>query len=49
MFKWNHLPVSGGIYEQHPKVLDDFLVIDQINIAAKNRRQAMEARKARRK
>jgi hypothetical protein len=49
MFKWNHLPVAGGIYDQHPVMLDDFVQIDQINIAAKNRRQAMEARKARRK
>jgi hypothetical protein len=49
MFKWNHLPVAGGIYDQHPKVLDDFLIIDQIKIAAENRRRAMEARKNRRK
>lgn len=49
MFKWNHLPVAGGIYDQHPVMLDDFVQIDQINIAAKNRRQAMEARKTRRK
>lgn len=49
VFKWNHLPEPGGIYGQHPKLLDDFMVVDQINIRAKNRRQAMEARKARRK
>ena len=49
MLKWNHLPVQGGIYDQHPDLLDDFVVIDQINIAAKNRKQAMEARKSRRR
>jgi hypothetical protein len=49
MMKWNHLPITGGIYAQHPKMLDDFLIIHGINVAAKNRQQALEARKARRK
>lgn len=47
--KWNFLPEGGGLYSQHPKLLDDFVVLDSINIKAKNRRQAIEARKARRK
>lgn len=25
--KWNHLPVAGGIYDQHPDVLDKFRLI----------------------
>jgi hypothetical protein len=25
--KWSHLPVGGGIYDQHPKLLDDWLTI----------------------
>jgi hypothetical protein len=29
--KWTHLPVAGGIYDQHPKLLDDFLVIMEID------------------
>ena len=49
MMKWNHLPNGGGIYEQHPKMLDDFMVIDQIRVKAANRRRAMEARNAKRK
>lgn len=49
MMKWNHLPIAGGIYDQHPKMLDDFMAIDYENVSAKNRRQALEARKARRK
>lgn len=26
-FDWNHLPVAGGIYDQHPKLLEDWMVI----------------------
>lgn len=22
--KWAHLPVEGGIYDQHPRLIDDF-------------------------
>lgn len=25
--KWAHLPVAGGLYDQHPKLLDDFMYI----------------------
>jgi hypothetical protein len=25
--KWNHLPVEGGLYDQHPKLLEDFRYI----------------------
>ena len=25
--KWNHLPVAGGIYDQHPKLLDEWEII----------------------
>jgi len=46
---WAHLPIAGGIYDQHPALLDDFVLLDGINNKAKARRQAMEARKARRK
>jgi hypothetical protein len=24
---WNHLPVAGGIYDQHPKLLEGFETI----------------------
>lgn len=27
--KWNHLPVAGGMYDQHPKFLDDCMTIFQ--------------------
>ena len=47
--KWAHLPNKGGIYDQHPKMLDDFLVIDGIRIQAANAEQAKQQRKSRRK
>lgn len=25
--KWNHLPVAGGLYDQHPSLLGAFMVI----------------------
>lgn len=25
--KWAHLPVAGGIYDQHPQLLDEFMYI----------------------
>jgi len=25
--RWNHLPVAGGLYDQHPKLIDDFMTI----------------------
>lgn len=25
--KWNHLPVAGGIYDQHPQLLDEWAYI----------------------
>jgi hypothetical protein len=25
--KWNHLPVPGGLYAQHPKLIDQFRIL----------------------
>lgn len=25
--KWSHLPVAGGIYDQHPKLIDEWEII----------------------
>lgn len=27
--KWNHLPNAGGLYDQHPELLEKFLFIFQ--------------------
>lgn len=43
---WAHLPVSGGLYAQDPKFLDDILVIGAVEEEARKRREALEKRKA---
>ena len=37
--KWNHLPVEGGLYDQHPDLLDGFMVI----FAERSQHEAEEA------
>lgn len=37
--RWNHLPVSGGIYDQHPGFLDDMTVIMDAEAEAERRRE----------
>lgn len=39
--KWNHLPVAGGLYDQHPKLLEDFRYI----FAARNAHEAEKEQK----
>ena len=51
MMKWNHLPVEGGIYAQHPKFLDDMQLVNQIDVTNQKREQEKQRRqmKAKRK
>lgn len=39
--KWTHLPVTGGLYDQHPALLDDWYVISKAE-AEQMRREAAE-------
>jgi hypothetical protein len=39
--KWSHLPVAGGIYDQHPDLIDGFRII----FAARGEHEAEEAKK----
>jgi len=25
--EWNHLPVAGGLYDQHPKLIDEWEIL----------------------
>lgn len=43
--KWNHLPVSGGLYDQHPGFLDDMAVIMEAEAEAEQRRERQRANK----
>ena len=45
MMKWTHLPNAGGLYDQHPKMLDDFLFISSIEAKAEKRRMDKEKAK----
>ncbi len=37
--KWSHLPCGGGIYDQHPQLLDEWLVIMQVDGESEAKRQ----------
>lgn len=39
--KWNHLPLAGGLYDQHPDLLDGFEIV----FAARAEHEAEEAKK----
>lgn len=28
--KWAHLPVAGGLYDQHPKLMDEWDIIFEV-------------------
>lgn len=45
MFKWNHLPNPGGIYDQNPRLLEDFLVIREIEVKEENRQREAQQKK----
>jgi len=38
--QWNHLPVAGGLYDQHPQLLEDFLYI--FTIKSKYEKEKMD-------
>lgn len=47
--KWAHLPVTGGIYAQHPKFLDDMLVLFELDAEQRLKEQREQELKAKRK
>ena len=47
--KWTHLPADGGLYDQHPKFLDDLIVIAQIEAKIENNRQKKREAEMKRK
>jgi hypothetical protein len=50
--KWSHLPVAGGLYDQHPDLLDQWWVIFGAMAkkeAEERRKQEFESGKANRK
>ena len=47
--KWTHLPNPGGLYNQHPKMLDDFMIIANAEATAEKARHAKQERERRAK
>lgn len=43
--KWSHLPVAGGLYDQHPKLLEEWGHI----FAAKAKKEERDRREEKRK
>jgi hypothetical protein len=38
--KWAHLPVAGGLYDQHPILMEKFEIIFQLRAQKEAREQA---------
>ena len=42
---FNHLPVAGGLYDQHPKLIDQWTDIARLVNSEQEREQAAQKRK----
>lgn len=45
--KWSVLPVAGGLYDQHPRLLEEWSVIFEERQLAEERERKEQERKAR--
>ena len=44
--EWAHLPVAGGLYDQHPQLLDEWLIIFQAKAEEEAKEQERRKREA---
>ena len=44
--KWAHLPVAGGLYDQHPAFIDDMSFLMSEDAKAQKREMEAEKRKS---
>ena len=44
--KWAHLPVAGGLYDQHPQLIDEWDVLFRLDAEYTKRKQDEDAAKA---
>jgi len=49
MMKWTHLPLGGGLYDQHPKFLEDLVIIARIENKVEHERQRKREAEMKRK
>ena len=47
--KWAHLPVAGGLYDQHPRFIDDMMMLFQIDQKVQKAEHDKQQREAERK
>jgi hypothetical protein len=47
--RWNHLPVAGGLYDQHPRLLEEWGIIFRVKAAHEKQKHEEEQRKSARK
>jgi hypothetical protein len=45
--KWNHLPVAGGIYDQHPKLIDEWMILFEEQAKERQRQETKSKNKGR--
>jgi hypothetical protein len=43
--KWSHLPVAGGLYDQHPRLLEEWNIIFTARNKKEEQDRKMEERK----
>lgn len=43
--KWSHLPVAGGLYDQHPKLIEQFQIIFHERAKHEEKKRKEEQRK----
>jgi hypothetical protein len=46
--KWSHLPLPGGIYAQHPKLIEQFRVIFSVRAEHEEKKRKADEQKQRR-
>jgi hypothetical protein len=47
--QWNHLPMPGGLYDQHPELLDRFMYIFQERNKEERKKNAQREAEMKRK
>jgi hypothetical protein len=47
--KWNHLPVAGGLYDQHPQLLDEWQYIFSVKADKEKRDLEQQQRESKSK
>lgn len=44
-FNWRHLPVAGGVYDQHPEFLEAAMMLHEVRGKYEEKKRAEQERK----